>query len=53
LKKYTPYVQDDGAPVVCRLAVRHPELAFALVVHNGNAYEEGLDNDFRKQLKAY
>ena len=53
LKKYTLYVQDYGRPVGYRLAVRHPERVTALVVQNGNAYEEGLDNDFWKPLKAY
>ena len=53
LKKYALYVQDYGAPVGYRLAVRHPERVTALVVQNGNAYEEGLDNDFWKPLKAY
>jgi pimeloyl-ACP methyl ester carboxylesterase len=40
------YVQDYGAPVGYRLAVKHPERITAIVVQNGNAYEEGLDNDF-------
>src|SRR5262249_26073688 len=53
LKHYALYVQDYGAPVGYRLAVRHPERGTALVVQNGNAYEEGLDNDFWKPLKAY
>ncbi len=53
LKNYTLYVQDYGAPVGYRLAVRHPERVTALVVQNGNAYEEGLNNDFWKPLKAY
>ncbi|HEX9022571.1 MAG TPA: alpha/beta hydrolase [Geobacteraceae bacterium] len=53
LKKYTLYVQDYGAPVGYRLAVMHPERVEALVVQNGNAYEEGIDNDFWKPLKAY
>ena len=53
LKKYTLYVQDYGAPVGYRLAVRHPERVTGLVVQNGNAYDEGLDNDFWKPLKAY
>jgi hypothetical protein len=30
-----------------------PERVTALVVQNGNAYDEGLDNDFWKPLKAY
>lgn len=53
LTKYTLYVQDYGAPVGYRLAVKHPERVTGLVVQNGNAYEEGLDNDFWKPLKAY
>lgn len=53
LKKYTLYVQDYGAPVGYRLAVKHPERVQGLVVQNGNAYDEGIDNDFWKPLKAY
>lgn len=53
LTKCTLYVQDYGAPVGYRLAVRHPERVTGLVVQNGNAYDEGLDNDFWKPLKAY
>ena len=53
LTKYTLYVQDYGAPVGYRLAVQHPERVTGLIVQNGNAYEEGLDNDFWKPLKAY
>ena len=53
LTKYALYVQDYGAPVGYRLAVRHPERVTGLVVQNGNAYDEGLDNDFWKPIKAY
>jgi pimeloyl-ACP methyl ester carboxylesterase len=53
LKTYALYVQDYGAPVGYRLAVKHPERVTGLVVQNGNAYEEGIDNDFWKPLKAY
>jgi pimeloyl-ACP methyl ester carboxylesterase len=53
LKKYALYVQDYGAPVGYRLAVKHPERVQALVVQNGNAYDEGIDNDFWKPIKAY
>ncbi|MBI1851814.1 MAG: alpha/beta hydrolase [Planctomycetes bacterium] len=53
LQTYTLYVQDYGAPVGYRLAVKHPERITGLVVQNGNAYEEGIDNDFWKPLKAY
>jgi pimeloyl-ACP methyl ester carboxylesterase len=53
LKKYSLYVQDYGAPIGYRLAVKHPERVQALIVQNGNAYDEGIDNDFWKPLKAY
>ncbi len=42
LKNYSLYVMDYGAPVGFRLAVRQPERVQALIVQNGNAYEEGL-----------
>ena len=53
LKRYSLYVMDYGAPVGFRLATRHPERVEAVIVQNGNAYDEGLDNDFWKPLKAY
>jgi pimeloyl-ACP methyl ester carboxylesterase len=53
LANYALYVQDYGAPVGYRLACRHPDRVTAIVVQNGNAYDEGLDNDFWKPLKAY
>jgi pimeloyl-ACP methyl ester carboxylesterase len=53
LTRYALYVQDYGAPVGYRLAVRHPERVTALIVQNGNAYVEGLDNDFWAPIKAY
>ncbi len=52
LKRYTLYVMDYGAPVGFRLAVKHPERVQALIVQNGNAYEEGL-REFWKPFRAY
>jgi pimeloyl-ACP methyl ester carboxylesterase len=52
LKKYSLYVQDYGAPIGFRLAVKHPERVQALIVQNGNAYDEGLQ-DFWIPLKAF
>lgn len=52
LKKYSLYVQDYGAPIGYRLAVKHPERVQALIVQNGNAYDEGLQ-DFWIPLKAF
>jgi pimeloyl-ACP methyl ester carboxylesterase len=53
LTKYAIYVQDYGAPVGYRLAVKHPERITAIVVQNGNAYDEGIDNEFWKTMKEY
>jgi pimeloyl-ACP methyl ester carboxylesterase len=53
LTRYALYVQDYGAPVGYRLAMRHPERMTAVVVQNGNAYDEGLDNPFWAPIKAY
>jgi pimeloyl-ACP methyl ester carboxylesterase len=52
LEKYALYVQDYGAPIGFRLAAKHPERVRALVVQNGNAYEDGL-REFWQPLKAY
>jgi pimeloyl-ACP methyl ester carboxylesterase len=53
LDRYALYVQDYGAPVGYRLASAHPERVTAIVVQNGNAYDEGIDNEFWKPIKAY
>src|SRR5262249_40722413 len=53
LKTYALYVQDYGAPVGYRLAAAHPDRVTAIVVQNGNAYDEGLDNDFWMPIKVY
>jgi pimeloyl-ACP methyl ester carboxylesterase len=52
LNKYSLYVMDYGAPIGYRLATKHPERVEALIVQNGNAYEEGL-REFWEPLKAY
>jgi pimeloyl-ACP methyl ester carboxylesterase len=49
---YALYVMDYGAPVGFRLALKHPERVTALIVQNGNAYEEGL-LAFWDTIKAY
>jgi pimeloyl-ACP methyl ester carboxylesterase len=42
LDRFSLYVQDYGAPVGFRIAAQHPDWIQALIVQNGNAYEEGL-----------
>ncbi|MET0348939.1 MAG: alpha/beta hydrolase [Rhizobacter sp.] len=51
--RYALYVQDYGAPIGYRIAAAHPERVTAIVVQNGNAYDEGLDNPFWVPAKAY
>lgn len=52
LERYALYIQDYGAPVGLRLALRAPERISALIVQNGNAYEEGLSREW-EPLQAY
>ena len=52
LKQYAMYVMDYGAPVGYRLALKQPDRVSALIVQNGNAYEEGL-KEFWDPIKAY
>lgn len=52
LTRYSLYVMDYGAPVGYRLALRHPDRVRALIVQNGNAYDEGL-REFWDPIKKY
>jgi pimeloyl-ACP methyl ester carboxylesterase len=52
LERFSLYMFDFGAPVGFRLATRHPERVEALVLQNGNAYEEGLGPGMQT-LKPY
>ena len=52
LETYSLYLMDYGAPVGYRIAAKHPERVQALIVQNGNAYEEGL-RAFWDPIKAY
>ncbi len=53
VSKYSLYVMDYGAPIGFRIASKHPERIQTLIVQNGNAYDEGIDNGFWVPLKAY
>lgn len=53
LKKYSIYLMDYGAPVGFRIATKHPERVEALIIQNGNAYVEGIDNNFWEPIQAY
>lgn len=53
LDSYSIYLMDYGAPVGFRLASSSPEKVDALIVQNGNAYVEGIDNAFWAPIKQY
>ncbi|MDN3061036.1 alpha/beta hydrolase [Streptomyces sp. SRF1] len=53
LDRYALYVQDYGAPIGWRLALRHPHAVTAIVTQNGNAYDEGFVPDFWAPVWAY
>lgn len=52
LDRYALYVFDYGAPVGFRMAARHPNRVQALIVQNGNAYEDGMGKLW-DPLRAY
>lgn len=53
LERYSLYLMDYGAPVGFRLASKHPKRVESLIIQNGNAYDEGIDNDFWAPIKRY
>jgi pimeloyl-ACP methyl ester carboxylesterase len=52
VNRYALYMMDYGAPVGFRLAAKHPDRVTALIIQNGNAYDEGLLT-FWDPIKAY
>lgn len=44
--RFAMYVQDYGAPIGWRLALRHPDSITAVISQNGNAYDEGFVPEF-------
>ena len=53
LDKYSLYLMDYGAPVGFRIATSQPDRVEALVIQNGNAYVEGIDNNFWEPIQEY
>ncbi|WP_255950006.1 alpha/beta fold hydrolase [Streptomyces odontomachi] len=51
--RYALYVQDYGAPVGWRLALRNPDAVTAVVSQSGNAYEEGFVPEFWEPIFTY
>jgi pimeloyl-ACP methyl ester carboxylesterase len=50
---YSLYLMDYGAPIGYRLAAAQPDRIESLIVQNGNAYMEGIDNDFWAPIQEY
>jgi pimeloyl-ACP methyl ester carboxylesterase len=53
VEKYAIYVQDYGAPVGWRLALRDPQAVAAIVTQNGNGYDAGFVPEFWAGVWAY
>ena len=53
VERYSIYLMDYGAPIGFRVAAAHPERVDALIIQNGNAYDEGIDNNFWEPIKGY
>jgi pimeloyl-ACP methyl ester carboxylesterase len=51
--RYAMYVQDYGAPVGWRLALRNPDAVTAIVTQNGNGYDDGFIEEFWRGVWAF
>jgi pimeloyl-ACP methyl ester carboxylesterase len=53
IARFAVYVQDYGAPIGWRLALRRPDAVSAIITQNGNGYLDGLVEKFWAPLRAY
>jgi pimeloyl-ACP methyl ester carboxylesterase len=53
IDRYAIYVQDYGAPIGWRLALRDPAAITAIVSQSGNGYDAGFVESFWKTVWAY
>ena len=53
LDRFSLYLMDYGAPVGFRIATSRPERIESLIVQNGNAYIEGINNNFWEPIQEY
>ena len=53
IDRYAMYVQDYGAPIGWRLAVREPSAITAIISQSGNAYDVGFVTEFWKPIVAW
>ncbi|HEY0813748.1 MAG TPA: alpha/beta hydrolase, partial [Pseudonocardia sp.] len=51
--RFSMYVQDYGAPIGWRLALRRPDAVSAIITQNGNAYDDGFVEAFWSGPFAY
>jgi pimeloyl-ACP methyl ester carboxylesterase/catechol 2,3-dioxygenase-like lactoylglutathione lyase family enzyme len=51
--RYAIYVQDYGAPIGWRLALRDPDAITAIITQNGNGYDAGFIDSFWKTIWDY
>ena len=53
LIRFSNYLQDHSAPMGFGITAKHPDWRKALIIQNGDAYEERLKDDFWILIKAY
>jgi pimeloyl-ACP methyl ester carboxylesterase len=53
IDRYAMYVQDYGAPIGWRLALRDPGTITAIISQSGNGYDAGFVESFWKVVRAY
>jgi pimeloyl-ACP methyl ester carboxylesterase len=53
ITRYAIYVQDYGAPIGWRLALRDPGAITAIITQNGNGYDAGFVDSFWKPVWDY
>src|ERR1700756_1125909 len=53
IDRYAMYVQDYGAPIGWRLALRDPSAITAIITQNGNGYDAGFIESFWKTVWDY
>ncbi len=53
IDRYAMYVQDYGAPIGWRLALRDPSAITAIITQNGNGYDAGFVKSFWKIVWAF
>ncbi|MBI2698566.1 MULTISPECIES: alpha/beta fold hydrolase [Mycobacterium] len=51
--RYAMYVQDYGAPIGWRLALREPSAIIAIITQSGNGYDAGFVESFWQTVWAY